>query len=133
MPNNNPNYSKWFNKAEEDELSIRAILSGEGSPSTAAFLSQQMAEKYLKGLLVFYQKPYIKVHDLLSLETMLLEVSPEINQIHEDLSILNRYYIESRYPGDYPEISFEEAKEALQAAKQVKEFVLDQTKKLPQI
>lgn len=124
MPDKFANYLKWFQKAEEDELSIKAILKEGGAPSTAAFLSQQMAEKYLKGLLVFYQKPYTKVHDLLGLETLLLEINQEIDEIHEELQNLNRYYIEARYPGDYPIISLEEAEEAYNSAKNVKEFVL---------
>lgn len=124
-------YSKWFKKADEDELSIKVILKGEGSPSTAAFLSQQMAEKYLKGLLVFYQTPYTKIHDLIGLETSLLESNEEISKLKEQLQKLNRYYIESRYPGDYPEISPDEAKEAYQAAEEVKLFVLDVVDKNP--
>lgn len=127
MPDKVDNYYKWFQKAQEDELSIKAILNGEGAPSTAAFLSQQMAEKYLKGLLVFYQKPYTKIHDLLGLETLLLEINPEVKEIHEDLQNLNRYYIETRYPGDYPLISEKEADEAYSFAKRVKEFVLKYT------
>ena len=43
------NYASWFSKADEDELSVRAVLK-EGAPSTACFLSQQIAEKYLKGV-----------------------------------------------------------------------------------
>lgn len=128
MPDNSLAYSKWFQKADEDELSIKAIMAGEGSPNTAAFLSQQMAEKYLKGLLVFYQKPYTKVHDLLGLETLLLEVDNKVSELHEDLQNLNRYYIETRYPGDYPVISFQEAEEAYQSAKRVKEFALQGVK-----
>lgn len=119
------NYFKWFEKAEEDELSIKAILKGEGAPSTAAFLSQQMAEKYLKGFLVFYQKPYMRVHDLIGLQTLLLEENAEVNQLSNQLQKLNRYYIESRYPGDFPEISFTEAEEAYQAAQEVKNFVME--------
>ncbi len=56
------NYVKWFEKAEEDELSGRAVLK-EGAPSTGCFLAQQMAEKYMKGLLVFHHKDFLKVHD----------------------------------------------------------------------
>lgn len=124
MPDKVANYFRWFQKAEEDELSIKAILKEGGAPSTAAFLSQQMAEKYLKGLLVFYQKPYTKVHDLLGLETLLLEINPEINDVHEELQNLNRYYIETRYPGDYSVIFLEEAQKAYNSAKNVKELVL---------
>lgn len=128
MPNSGGDYRRWFKKAEEDELSIQAILKGEGSPATVCFLAQQMAEKYLKGLLVFYQKPYLKVHDLLGLGTLVLEINPDVNTLHGSLGFLNRYYIEARYPGDYPEISFQEAKKAYRAAKEVQEFVLKATK-----
>lgn len=44
-----PNWREWWQKAAEDELSIQAILKENGAPSTACFLAQQMAEKYLKG------------------------------------------------------------------------------------
>lgn len=46
-------YFEWLKKAEEDELSIGAILKENGgAPSTACFLAQQMAEKCLKSLLI---------------------------------------------------------------------------------
>jgi hypothetical protein len=48
-----------------------------------------MAEKYLKS---FYDKNFPKVHDLMELETLLLEKVPKINILHEDLKFLNRYY-----------------------------------------
>lgn len=70
---NQSNFREWFQKAEEDELSIQAILKENGAPSTACFLAQQMAEKYLKGLLVFYEQPFRKIHDLLKLESLLLD------------------------------------------------------------
>ncbi len=62
--------TEWFAKADDDEKSIRAILKEGGAPSTACFLSQQIAEKYLKGLLVFLGKSFPKIHDLLGLETL---------------------------------------------------------------
>lgn len=42
---------EWLTKADEDELSARAVLK-EGAPSTACFLAQQIAEKHLKALLI---------------------------------------------------------------------------------
>jgi len=46
--------NEWFLKARDDELSAKDILTDrEGAASTVCFLSQQMAEKYLKGYLVF--------------------------------------------------------------------------------
>ena len=119
-------YQEWFKKAEEDELSIRALLEEEGgAPSTICFLAQQMAEKYLKGLLVFRVQTFRKIHDLLDLETLLQSVDPDIVDIHAELTLLNRYYIETRYPGDYSEFSQKEAREAYQAALRIKEFVIE--------
>ena len=116
---------EWFDKADDDEKSIIGILHYfEGSPSTVCFLAQQMAEKYLKGLSIFHHVNSPKVHDLLKLETIMRDIDERISTIHNDLVILNRYYIETRYPGDYPEFSWKDAQEAYEAAKSVKEFVL---------
>jgi len=123
--NNTKNYLDWISKADEDELNnLSSLRHRDGTPGLACFLSQQMAEKYLKALLVYYDKPFPKIHDLIELETLLLEKVSEINNLHSDLKILNRYYIETCYPGDYPEFSWDEAEEAYKAAIKVKEFVL---------
>lgn len=122
MPDNIGAYQEWFAKANEDEKSIQAILKERASPSTVCFLAQQMAEKYLKGLLVLHGKAFRKVHDLLELETALLEVLPAIRDVHTDLTLLNRYYIETRYPGNYPVFTHSDAEEAFTAASRVQEF-----------
>lgn len=41
-----------------------------------------------------------------------------------DLQLLNRYYVETRYPADCPEFTFTECEEALEAALHIKTFVL---------
>jgi HEPN domain-containing protein len=120
----NANYLEWFKKADEDEFAGNAILKEKKFAAPACFHFQQMAEKYLKGLLIFNQKPFPKVHDLLELETLLLEFEVNIKELHEDLKILNSYYIETRYPGDYPEFTIQECEDAQRAAANVKEFVL---------
>lgn len=119
-------HAEWFYKASEDELSIHAILK-DGAPSTACFLSQQMVEKYLKGFLVFHEQSFAKVHDLLQLETLLLRPDPGVSVLHTDLVLLNRYYIETRYPGDFPEFSSAEAQAAFEAALRVKAYVVSRT------
>ena len=85
-------------------------------------------EKHLKALLVFHKKHVPKVHDLLELETLLLSTEPEIRELHEAIVTLNRYYITTRYPGDYPEFSWKDAKEAYKVALRVKDFVLGKVK-----
>ncbi len=119
----------WFSKANDDELNIKSILKHrDGTPSAACFLSQQMAEKYLKGLLVFEKNELVKTHHLIKLKEIISDVVPDINMIHNEASILNDYYIETRYPGDFPEFSWDDAEKAYAAAKKIKEFVLAKTK-----
>lgn len=122
------NFQKWFKKAEEDEFAGRVILESKQFPAPACFHFQQMAEKYLKGLLIFHNKPFPKTHDLLELETLLLEVESEINKIHGELEFLNPYAIETRYPGNYPEVTLDEAQKAYDSALRVKAFILDKIK-----
>ena len=126
MKKNNKNLAQeWFEKAKDDERSIEAILKNGGSFSTACFLSQQMAEKYLKGFLVYHNKRFPKIHDLLDLSRRCEEIDPEFKHLKEDLLILNDYYIATRYPGDWPEkYSKKEAKEAQKKAKEIKQFIL---------
>lgn len=120
---------EWISKASEDEANAKSILTHrDGTPSGTCFLSQQMAEKYLKGLLIFYKKEFPKIHDLIALETLLLEVVSEIKDLHDDIKLLNRYYIETRYPGDYAEFSWQDAEEAFGSATKIKEFVLKKIK-----
>lgn len=127
MSENNNHYQKWLKKVEEDELSTKAVLK-EGSPSTGCFLSQQMAEKALKALLVYRNKDFPKIHDLTVLAKLIEPIAPEIENHKEDIKLLGRYYVETRYPGDYPEFTFEECREAFEAATRIKEFVLDKIK-----
>jgi|SRR3989344_1958449 len=122
-------YQEWFNKAEEDEFAGNEILDGERFPAPACFHFQQVAEKYLKGFLIFHSKPFAKVHDLLELETLLQNREPEIVELHSDLEKLNRYYVETRYPGDYPEFTIKDCEEARESAMRIKEFVLNKIKK----
>ncbi|MBI2120247.1 MAG: HEPN domain-containing protein [Parcubacteria group bacterium] len=130
MAEEEKNYEKWFKKAQDDSLSIFAILEEKhGSPNTACFLAQQMTEKYLKGFLVSCDIFPPKTHDLLRLASLIIEQDAELGKELEkhkiDLDTLNNYYIETRYPGDFPEFHWGNAEEAFQIAKRIKQFVLD--------
>lgn len=117
---------RWMKKAQDDELNIQSILKHrDGTPSAACFLSQQMAEKYLKGSLIFFDLELVKVHDLVKLMSLLENNVPQISQIGNEATLLNEYYIKTRYVGDYPEFSWQDAEEAYAAAKKIKEFVIE--------
>ena len=51
---------------------------------------------------------------------------PEIKILSNEANLLNQFYIETRYVGDYPDFSWNDAKQAYEAAKKIKEFVLSE-------
>ncbi|MDP3697149.1 MAG: HEPN domain-containing protein [Candidatus Taylorbacteria bacterium] len=118
----NLNYKEWFKKAEEDEEAGTKLLENNGPFGSACFHFQQMAEKLLKGFLVYYDKEPPRTHDLVELETIIKDIEPNIENYKKEIDLLNSYYIETRYPGDFPEIVADEAKQAFDASKRLKEF-----------
>jgi len=129
MEKNNQIYKEWFEKANEDELAGEEVLKNPHLYAPACFHFHQTAEKYLKGFLVFNSNGYPKSHDLLELASLIADLAPDIMNLEEELLLLNDYYIETRYPGDYPEFSLKDAEDARKAAREVKDFILIETQK----
>lgn len=124
-PNKELLESEWFKKASEDELSARAILKNrEGAPGTVCFLSQQMAEKYLKAYLVYKSKSFPKVHQLDRLVRLCKDVDPDFEDVKSASEYLSAFYVATRYVGDYPEFTFFDAENAFKEALNIKSFVL---------
>ena len=112
-------------KAIDDELNAASILKHrDGTPSGVCFLSQQIAEKHLKAFLVQEKKKYPKIHSLLKLTELCAEIDKDFFEIKDEVIFLNTFYVPVRYPGDYPEFSWRDAEQALEAAVEIKEFVL---------
>jgi HEPN domain-containing protein len=107
---------RWFEYAKNDLQAATVILSREDiAPRTACFLSQQSAEKSLKAILILKGQQVIKTHDLDNLlEKMPLDESSLFEGL--DLTWLTEWSVESRYPGDWPEATSEEAKRAIEIA-----------------
>ena len=93
------NYQEWLLKAQDDELNALSLLKHRDGTASVEL-----------GTI---------------LESVLTE---EIQTLNEDLNYLTQFYVESRYPGDYPEYTWDEAKKALDAVVRVKEFVLAKLK-----
>lgn len=122
-------FEEWKRRDADDELSVRAILKEEdGAPSTVCFLSQQIAEKYLKGFLVFSKEKFEKTHQLDHLLKLCEAIDSSFHDPSEDVTFLTEYYIEARYPGDIPEFNWNEARKAFAHAQNVKMFVLERIK-----
>lgn len=117
-------YLSWIKKGDEDLASLEALFKHqEGSPSTGCFLAQQAVEKFLKALHVSIGLEPEKTHDLAGLAGSLIKTYPEMESFYKKLTVFNRYYIESRYPGDYPELTWEDCRQALDVANEIKEYI----------
>ena len=116
----------WFKKADNDLKSIENNLKGENPPTDViCFHAQQAIEKYMKGVLVYFEKHITKTHDLINLLTSVAEHIPELENLENEFHEINRYGVEVRYPDIFYEPSLEEAKEAYRIALKVKEIVID--------
>ncbi|MBU4579592.1 HEPN domain-containing protein [Patescibacteria group bacterium] len=115
---------EWFRKAKDDYKSAEVVLEEGGYYGTTCFLSQQIAEKYLKGFLVSRGKRFQKIHDLIKLLNECKEIDKSFNELEDECILLNEYYIETRYPVDAPiDYSKTEAKFALTASEKIMNFI----------
>jgi len=111
----------WVRKAEHDlEAAAVVLKTGRKAPTdTICFHVQQCAEKYLKALLVLHGIPFPKTHDISELVASLpAKCRPPLEiEVQRQLT---RYATISRYPGDYPEPTLTEAREAVRTVRRVR-------------
>lgn len=121
---------EWLDRAKDDGLNAASILEHQdGAPNGVCFLSQQMAEKYLKSFLVQEKKEYPKIHSLLKLTELCVKIDKGFIEIRDEAIFLNTFYVHVRYPGEYLEFSWKEAKQAFKSAERIKNFVLSKIRK----
>ena len=113
----------WLAKAEDNYLSALALARQRVRPVPDVVCNQcqQCAEKYLKTLLVRYDKTFPKVHDLIQLKNLIAAFEPDIKLIIESLETLNPYAIDVRYPGLQTTVT--DAREAIKAMKTIRKFI----------
>ncbi|MBI5638217.1 MAG: HEPN domain-containing protein [Nitrospinae bacterium] len=115
---------QWIEKAEHDLRTAEHTLTlKDDCPfDTVCFHAQQCAEKYLKGLLAFNALDFPKTHDLILLKNLAIKAGC-MNPHELPLQTLNRYSIETRYPGEWEPITRVEAEEAVDLARKVRHLV----------
>jgi len=115
---------QWLAKAESDfNTSRHLIAGGESYAEGAAFHAQQAVEKYLKAFLVWHQVEFPKTHDIKRLLDLIASFDPVLAEALREAVTLTPYGVEYRYPGDYPEVSVEDAKMSLKTAGQVRDEI----------
>lgn len=108
--------ARWLRFAKEDLDA--AIMLQSGTPRHSCLLAQQSAEKAIKSIFVFLDMRISKSHDLDMLKNLLPD-EWEVKTRFDDLSELSFWAVESRYPGDMPEATGEDADAAVRLAKEI--------------
>jgi HEPN domain-containing protein len=91
--------TEWLKSAKSDLDTINEILGNDQLTQIVAFHSQQCIEKTFKAVIEEFELSSIKTHDLITLKNT---ISSVYNESFDDdlLSLLNKLYIDSRYPGE---------------------------------
>lgn len=118
----------WFRIGNNELEFAKLGFNGSGAfyPSIC-FMCQQTAEKYLKGFLLFSKKTYPKIHDLTELIKLCGKVDSDFLKFLGEADYLSQYYLVVRYPIEYKEASRKEAKEAIEAAEKIINFIKKKT------
>ena len=84
---------------------------------------QQAVEKSLKALVTWHGKEFPKIHDLLRLLDLALPLHPQLDDFREQLADMSGFAVESRYPGEGADPSYEEAAAALKIAEKFYDMI----------
>ena len=119
----NPLTTEWIEKAEGDLLTARREYRARNRPNYDAvcFHTQQTVEKYLKAWLQEADRAIPRIHNLVDLVSLCIEVDPTFSILEQELRGLDSYAVRTRYPGQ--NATKEEALIALKTAKNVLLFI----------
>jgi len=115
---------QWVSRAEEDLAAARQLLSSVPVlPRPIGFHAQQATEKYLKAYLVWKQIDFPKTHNIANLLDLLSEADKSLAISLDAASVLTKYAVETRYPGDLPDIPQRDAQLAVTIAEEARERI----------
>ena len=115
----------WLLKARQDlDAAAWLLTSPQALYGVIGFHSQQAAEKSLKAYLTLNEHSFEKTHSLVALVGMCLKFDREFDALRYAATTLNPYAVTTRYPGDLPDISAQEARDSLDQAQLIWNFVL---------
>ena len=122
-------YYDWVYHAVLDRMAAQRLCDDPKLYYTAAFHCQQCIEKALKGFLLFKCRRLFDGHNLTWLCKQAAMMDESFVQWIDESVILNRYYIETRYPADIPlNISDETMSSLMTISGDMLDFICDAIK-----
>jgi HEPN domain-containing protein len=91
--------SEWLKSADDDIKTIKAIIDDESLTHIVAFHSQQCIEKSFKAMVDEFELASQKIHNLITLNETISSIY-QFDFDEDKLGLLNKLYLDSRYPGD---------------------------------
>ncbi|GBC84075.1 hypothetical protein HRbin11_00496 [bacterium HR11] len=92
---------RWLQEAENDLRVVRTLVRGRHY-AAACFYSQQAAEKALKALLYDRRVRPPFTHSVAELLRQCAALVPSLGSMEAEASLLDQYYIPTRYPDALP-------------------------------
>ena len=126
---------EWLRKAEEDFDFAESVLEDSPFHAQICFHFHQAAEKYLKAFIVALDLEFQKIHDLPVLLKTCMVKAPDLKRLMDGCKVLNRYYIDARYPVHWPsKYDKDEVLKAESAAESIRDAIIEWlSSHLPQI
>ncbi|MHB1679484.1 MAG: HEPN domain-containing protein [bacterium] len=120
-----------FKKAENDLISAKVLFeSGKTTSDVICFHCQQAVEKCLKAYLAYNNKEILKTHDISDILKDCEQIDTDFAKIGEiKADKLTYYAVNTRYD-DIIEPTYDDAKEAISIAEQVRLFLINKIKEL---
>jgi HEPN domain-containing protein len=115
---------QWLTLARDDLLVAERLLGEPPLPGGAGFHAQQAAEKALKGLLAWHDRPFARTHDLGELVDQCAGIVVEFSAMRTVVSGLTRFAVLQRYPSAGEQPTPADAAAWLDVARQVYEIVV---------
>ncbi len=122
-------YFDWLYHANLDYIAARTLIKNQRCNLSAAFHCQQCIEKALKGYMLFKKRKLFDGHNLTWLCKQAALMDNHFKEYLLSSVMLNKYYIETRYPADIPlSITNEDAAQLLETTTDMLNFICEQLK-----
>ena len=115
-------YEEWIDRAKGSFEIAQIKIAGHIYYEDLCYQVQQAVEKAFKGLLIFYGVEPEFTHNIELLLKELKKFTDIPEEVNEATDLTN-YAVETRYPGEYDEITKEEYEKAVKIAKDCLDWV----------